>query len=180
MKPPGIVVASLLFTIGYAGFFATRPDTPPVQVIEQFTLPDQPVTLNEDLVTRFLYGFAPVAAAVREVDGQGEPTQRRAVLDLKAQEFGFADYADWVDTTNTIMVTYHWATHPQPRPEVEKTIALVPTMANLSQEQRSAMIADLRNGLARIENARPTAENLAVVNRHLRTLKPFYTLWAQP
>jgi hypothetical protein len=42
------------------------------------------------------------------------------------------------------------------------------------------MIAGLKTGLAKVENAKPTPENMAIVQKHLRTLKPFYELWAAP
>ncbi len=180
MKPPGIIVTSVLLTIGYAGFFATRPAPPLAPVIERYILPEGAVALNEEIVTRFLYGYAPVAATLRELDGEGEASGRIAVLDLKAQEFGFANYADWRSTSNTIMVTYHWATHPQPQQEVEKVIESIPTMINLSEKQKSDAINGLRSGLAQVQNARPSLNNIMVVERHLRSLKPFYNQWAQP
>lgn len=178
MKPPGIVVTSFLLTLGYVGLFAAQPPAPPVPVVEPFTLPSQPVALSEDVVKRFLYGYAPVAATVLELDGEGEAEQRIAALDAKAKEFGFASYADWLNTNNTIMTTYHWAMHPAPQLEVDKAIALVPTLVNLSEQQKTDRINSLKTGLARIENAKPSPENLAVVERHLRTLKPFYNQWA--
>jgi hypothetical protein len=177
MKPPGIVVTSLLLTIGYAGMFAARPGLAPEPVIQRFTLPDRPVALNDAVVQRFLYGYAPVAATVLELGSDGEPEQRLATLDAKARELGFASYRNWQDTANTIMVTYHWATHPQPQQEVEKAIAVVPTMANVSEKEKSEMIAGLKSGLARVENTKPSPENLAVVEHRLRTLKPLYNQW---
>lgn len=178
MKPPGIVVTSLLLTIGYAGFFATRPPPPLAPVVERFALPDRPVALSEAVVTRYLYAYAPIAALVRELDTGREPMERAAALDGKAQEFGFSSYANWLDTNRTIMVTYHWAIHPQPQQEVDKAIASVPTMVNLSEKQKTDVIAGLKTGLARVEQAKPSPENLAVVQRHLRSLKPFYNQWA--
>ncbi|MDQ0998798.1 hypothetical protein QFZ34_003980 [Phyllobacterium ifriqiyense] len=179
MKPPGIVVTSVLLTVGYAGFFATRPAPPLAPVIERYQMPDRAVALNEEIVTRFLYGYAPVAAAQRELDEDDEASVRTAILDAKAREFGFASYADWLDTNNTIMVTYHWATHPQPQQEVEKAIASVPTMVALSPEQKAEAINGLKSGLAQIQNARPSLENIVIVERHLRSLKPFYNQWVR-
>lgn len=178
MKPPGLIVATCFAALAYAGFLATQTPPPPVQTVEAFSLPDRPVALTEDMVTRFLYGFAPVAATVRELDGKGEAKDRTAILDKKAAEYGFANFADWLDTTNTIMVTYHWATNPNPRGEVDKAISSVPTMSNLSEKEKADLVEGLKAGLARVENAKPTPENLAIVQRHLRTLKPFYELWA--
>ncbi|ATU92027.1 hypothetical protein [Phyllobacterium zundukense] len=180
MKPPGLVIATCFAALAYAGFLASQSPVPPVQTVEAFVLPDRPIALTEDMVTRFLYGFAPVAATVKELDGKGEAEQRTAILDKKAAEFGFANFADWVDTTNTIMVTYHWLTHPDPRQEVEKAISSIPAMANLSDKEKTDMIEGLKAGLARVENAKPTPANMAIVQRHLRTLKPFYELWAPP
>ncbi|MHC1549347.1 hypothetical protein [Phyllobacterium sp. K27] len=179
MKPPGIVVTSVLLTVGYAGFFATRPPPPLAPVIERYQLPERAVALNEKLVTRFLYGYAPVAATALELDDDGEASGRIAILDAKAQEFGFASYADWLDTNNTIMVTYHWATHPQPQQEVEKAIASIPTMVNLSPEQKAEAINGLKSGLTQVQNSRPSLQNIVIVERHLRSLKPFYNQWAR-
>ncbi len=178
MKPPGLVVASCIAALVYVGVLATQTPPLPTQAIEPFSLPQRPVVLTEDMITRFLYGFAPVASKVRELDGRGEARQRTAILDKTSADYGFASFADWVDTTNTIMVTYHWATNSDPRQEVEKAISTIPTMANLSDKEKSDMIEGLRAGLARVENAKPTPENMAIVKRHLRTLKPFYELWA--
>ncbi|MBB3235085.1 hypothetical protein [Phyllobacterium endophyticum] len=180
MKPPGLIAACCVFALAYAGTIATQTTPPPTQTVQTFSLPERPVALTEDTIKRFLFGFAPVAATVRELDGRGELAERTAVLDVKAAEYGFASFADWVDTTNTIMVTYHWAINPNPRAEVEKAIAEIPAMPNLSEQEKSDMIAGLRAGLARVENARPTPENMAIVQRHLRTLKPFYELWSAP
>ncbi|MEP7455143.1 hypothetical protein [Phyllobacterium sp. SB3] len=179
MKPPGIVVTSLLVTIGYAGLFVTQPAPPLAPVVERYALPEQAVALNEDLIRRYLYGYAPVAATARELERKPETVESAALLDAKAREFGFASYSDWLNINNTIMVTYHWAIHPQPKQEVDKAIAEVPTRVNLSEADKVSLINDLKTGLARVENARPTAENLAVVERHLRSLKPFYNQWAK-
>jgi hypothetical protein len=180
MKPPGLVVATCFAALAYAGFLATHTPPPPVQTVAAFSLPDRPVTLTEDMVTRFLYGFAPVAATVRELDDKGEVAERSAILNKKAAEFGFASFADWVDTTNTIMVTYHWATNPDPRQEVEKALSAIPSMQNLTDKEKADMMEGLKAGLAKVENAKPSPANLAIVQRHLRTLKPFYELWGPP
>jgi hypothetical protein len=180
MKPPGLIVATCFAALAYAGFLATQTPPPPVQTVQAFSLPDHPVALTEDMVTRFLYGFAPVAATIRELDGKGEAEQRKAILDKKAAEFGFASFADWVDTTNTIMVTYHWVTNPDPRQEVDKAIGAIPAMSNLTDQEKADMIEGLKAGLAKVENAKPDEANMAIVRRHLRTLKPFYELWAPP
>ena len=180
MKPPGLVAACCVFALAYAGTIATQRTTTPIQAVETFSLPERPVSLTEDTIKRFLFGFAPVAATAREVDGRGEAAERTAILDVKAAEYGFASFSDWVDTTNTIMVTYHWATNPDPRAEVDKAIAAIPAMPNLSDQEKSDMIAGLKTGLAKVENAKPTPENMAIVQKHLRTLKPFYELWAAP
>lgn len=180
MKSPGIVVATCFAALAYAGFLATQPPPRPIQVVEAYALPERSVVLSEEMITRFLYGFAPVAATARELDAKGTAQQRTAILDRKATEFGFASFADWVDTTNTIMVTYHWATNPDPRQEVEKAINSIPSILTLTDTEKSEMINGLKAGLARVENARPTPGNLAIVQRHLRTLKPFYELWAPP
>lgn len=180
MKPPGIIVTSLVVTIGYAGLFAARPLPPMAPVVERYSLPDQVAALNEETIRRYLYGYAPVAATARELERDSELPGGAALLDTKAREYGFASYADWLNVNNTIMVTYHWATHPQPKLEVDKAIAEVPTRVNLSDAEKSELINGLRAGLVRVENARPTAENLAVVERHLRSLKPFYNQWAKP
>jgi len=180
MKPPGLVVASCIAALVYVGVVATQTPPPPMQAIQPFSLPDRPVALTEDMVKRFLFGFAPVAAKVRELDGHGEAAQRTQVLDQTAEKYGFSSFADWIDTTNTIMVTYHWATNPDPRPEVEKAIAAVPALSNLNDQEKADMIEGLKAGLARVERAKPSPENLAVVRRHLQSLKPFYELWAPP
>ncbi|MEK1890081.1 MAG: hypothetical protein AAAB35_21470 [Phyllobacterium sp.] len=180
MKPPGLVVASCIAALVYVGVLATQTPPPPMQAIEPFSLPERPVALTEDMVTRFLYGFAPVAAKVREIDGRGEAAQRTAALDQTAAKYGFSSFADWMNTTNTIMVTYHWATNPDPRLEVEKAIEAIPAMSNLNDQEKADMISGLKAGLARVESAKPMPENLAIVQRHLRTLKPFYELWAPP
>jgi hypothetical protein len=180
MKPPGLVAACCVFALAYAGIIATQTTPPPTQAVQTFNLPERPVALTEDTIKRFLFGFAPVAATVRELDGRGEVAERTAILDVKAAEYGFASFSDWVDTTNTIMVTYHWVTNPDPRVEVDKAIASIPAMPNLSDQEKSDMIAGLKTGLAKVENAKPTPENMAIVQRHLRTLKPFYELWAAP
>ncbi|CAN7498828.1 hypothetical protein LJR231_003519 [Phyllobacterium sp. LjRoot231] len=180
MKPPGLIAACCVFALAYAGIIATQTTPPPTQAIQPFNLPERPVALTEDTIRRFLFGFAPVAATVRELDGRGEAVERTAILDAKAAEYGFAGFSDWIDTTNTIMVTYHWATNPDPRVEVEQAIASIPAMPNLSEQEKSDMIEGLKAGLAKVENAKPTSENMAIVQRHLRTLKPFYELWAAP
>ena len=180
MKPPGIVVATCFAALAYAGFLATQPPPRPIQIVEAFALPERSVVLTEEMVTRFLYGFAPVASTARELDAKGTAEQRTAILDKKAAEFGFASFADWLDTTNTIMVTYHWATNPDPRQEVEKAISSIPSMVTLSDKEKTDMIDGLKAGLAKVENAKPTPGNLAIVQRHLRTLKPLYEQWAPP
>ena len=180
MKPPGLVVASCIAALVYVGALATQAPPPPTQAIQPFSLPDKPVALTEDMITRFLYGFAPVAAKVKELDGRGEAGQRTKVLDQTAGKYGFSSFAEWINTTNTIMVTYHWATNPDPRLEVEKAIDAIPAMSNLNDQEKTDMINGLKAGLARVENAKPTAENLAIVQRHLQSLKPFYELWAPP
>jgi hypothetical protein len=179
MKPPGIIVTSLLFTIGYAGLFATRPAPPLQPVVERYAPPERVVALDEERVTRFLYGYAPVAAAARRLERDPDMPDSATLLDSKAREFGFSGYADWLDTGNTIMVTYHWIAHPQPQREVDEVVASVPAMANLSEADKADAIRDLKAGLARVENARPSPQNLAVIGRHLRSLKPFYTQWAK-
>ncbi len=180
MKPPGLIAACCVFALAYAGIIATQTTPPPTQAVQPFSLPERPVALTEDKIKRFLFGFAPVAATLRELNGRGEVAERTAILDVKAAEYGFTSFSDWMDTTNTIMVTYHWATNPDPRVEVEKAIASIPAMQNLSDKEKSDMIEGLKTGLAKVENAKPTPENIAIVQRHLRTLKPFYELWAPP
>ncbi|MCO4319630.1 hypothetical protein M8997_020795 [Phyllobacterium sp. 21LDTY02-6] len=177
MKPPGIIVTSLLVTVGYAGLFAARPDLPPPPVIEQYTLPQRSVALDEATIRRFLYGYAPVAATLRELEDEGDASARISALDAKASEVGFASFRDWADIATTIMVTYNWAVNPEPAREVDKVVTYVTKMSEPSDSEKAAMISGLRTGLSRVSNAKPSAANLAVVRRHLRTLKPIYNQW---
>jgi hypothetical protein len=56
-------------------------------------------------------------------------------------------------------------------------MAAIPVEMGLSEKDKTAMLVELKAGLAQVENAKPAPANVAVVNRHLRSLKPFYALW---
>lgn len=68
-------------------------------------------------------------------------------------------------------------TNPEPREEVEKAIASIPSMPNLTDKQKAEMIDGLKSGLATVEKARPSAENLAIVKKHVSSIKPLYKQW---
>ncbi|QND52662.1 hypothetical protein HB779_12665 [Phyllobacterium sp. 628] len=168
-----------VMTIASASFVApSHAQTAPAPLIEPFSLPAKPVALNQDIIKRYLYSFAPVGALMKEVAGAAVAPEETAKLDKKAAEYGFKNFEDWGETTRTIMVTYHWATNPDPREEVEKALATIPTMPNLSDKEKANMIDGLKAGLATVENARPSPENLAVVKRHLGSIKPLYNQWS--
>ncbi|MBA8904089.1 MULTISPECIES: hypothetical protein [unclassified Phyllobacterium] len=146
--------------------------------IEPFSLPVRPVTLTQDIIKRFLYSFAAVGAQMKqEAAGNATSPEAAARLDRKAAEYGFKDFNDWGETTRTIMVTYHWLTNPDPREEVEKAIATIPSTPNLTDKQKADMIDGLKAGLEAVEKARPSPENLAIVKKHLSSIKPLYKQW---
>ncbi|WP_288193348.1 hypothetical protein [uncultured Phyllobacterium sp.] len=166
-------IAVLAATPVVPSFAQTAPQ------IEPFSLPVRPVALTQDIIKRFLYSFAPVGAQMKE-EAAGNAVlspEATARLDKKAAEYGFKDFNDWGETTRTIMVTYHWVTNPEPREEVEKAIASIPSMPNLTDKQKAEMIDGLRSGLATVEKARPSAENLAIVKKHVSSIKPLYKQW---
>lgn len=168
-----IIMAGLAVTAPVPSFAQTAPQ------IEPFSLPVRPVALTQDIIKRFLYSFAPVGAQMKE-EAAGNAVlspEATARLNKTAAEYGFKDFNDWGETTRTIMVTYHWVTNPEPREEVEKAIASIPSMTNLSDKQKAEMIDGLRSGLATVEKARPSAENLAIVKKHMSSIKPLYKQW---
>ena len=60
---------------------------------------------------------------------------------------------------------------------LEKAIASIPSMPNLTDKQKAEMIDGLKSGLATVEKARPSAENLAIVKKHVSSIKPLYKQW---
>ncbi|MBA8876348.1 hypothetical protein [Phyllobacterium myrsinacearum] len=169
-------------TLFFIAILAAAPVTPSfaqtAPQIEPFSLPVRPVVLSQDIIKRFLYSFAPVGAQMKEeAAGNTATPEATARLDKKAAEYGFKDFNDWGETTRTIMVTYHWLTNPDPREEVEKAIAAIPSTPNLSDKQKADMIDGLKTGLETVEKARPSAENMAIVKKHLSSIKPLYKQW---
>jgi hypothetical protein len=167
-----IIMAGLAVTAPVPSLAQTAPQ------IEPFSLPVRPVVLTQDIIKRFLYSFAPVGAQMKEeAAGNTATPEATARLDRKAAEYGFKDFNDWGETTRTIMVTYHWLTNPDPREEVEKAIAAIPSTPNLTDKQKADMIDGLKTGLETVEKARPSAENMAIVKKHLSSIKPLYKQW---
>jgi hypothetical protein len=87
-------------------------------------------------------------------------------LNAAAQDHGFADFMDWVSTTNAVFVAHAFAQHPGLNAEVQAALDGIDSQPGLSAAQKEQMKAMILQSMGTLDAMRPPDENIAAVASH--------------
>jgi hypothetical protein len=84
-------------------------------------------------------------------------------LNAAAQDNGFADFMDWVSTTNAVFMAHAFAEHPGMDAEMQQALDQIDSQPGLSAAQKEQMKQMLMQSMGTLEAIRPPDENIAAV-----------------
>ncbi|MGH6761453.1 MAG: hypothetical protein ACRECW_07660 [Phyllobacterium sp.] len=144
-------------------------------------LSGQQVVLDEDRIERFIASYTKIheeaiapqdnPASFDTPDDEARPV---AELDRAVQEFGFSSFNDWQQTTDSIMIAYHWKSRSELASEVDEAERDIAMMTTITDDEKAGLVAGLREALASLQKVEPTKENLAAVEPYRIRLKAVF------
>jgi hypothetical protein len=144
----------------------------------QTSLPS--VVLTPERVEAIVTSFVPLRDRLRELGAEFETAgdagkysaqlqalammgAASSVFDDAAREYGFADFQDWVATTNSVILAHAFAQNPEMDADVQQALDQIDSQQGMSAEQKEQMKAMILQSMGAIETMRPPEENIAAV-----------------
>jgi hypothetical protein len=84
-------------------------------------------------------------------------------LNAAAEDHGFADFMDWISTTNAVFMAHAFAQHPEMDADVQAALDGIDSQPGLSAAQKEQMKTMILQSMGTLEAMRPPDENLAAV-----------------
>jgi hypothetical protein len=87
----------------------------------------------------------------------------QGALNSAAIGLGFADFLDWLATTNAVFMAHAFAKSPDMDAQMQQTLAQIDSQPGLSAEQKQQMKSAIHQSMGALQTMRPPEENIAAV-----------------
>lgn len=155
-------------------------------VCEAQESPVTPLELTAESVDRFIETFPALAAKLAKIDPEFDVTDADSLvgqislmiegdpldsaLDAAAVSEGYETFDDWGAIAGNVLVARLWAENPLDQDEISASEAEIMALTDISEDEKSEMIAGLHEAAGVANERKPINANIALVKARLARL----------